>query len=70
MFEYLPYDLAGLIESTLTISHDHVRWYCYQLLRGIEYMHAHDFVHRCVLCRQCCAMHAAQVLSPVVIHVS
>lgn len=48
VFEYLPYDLAGLIESGMDFTHDHIRWYALQLLRGIEYMHANDFVHRSV----------------------
>jgi serine/threonine protein kinase len=58
VFEYLPYDLAGLIESGMDFTHDHIRWYALQLLRGIKYMHANDFVHRqgpaCV--SLCCAM--------------
>lgn len=47
VFEYLEYDLTGIIESPeIKISQDHIKAWSNQLLKGVHYMHINKIVHR------------------------
>lgn len=47
VFEYLEYDLTGIIETKeINIALDHVKSWSHQLLKGVQYMHINKIVHR------------------------
>ena len=47
VFEYVDFDLAGLLDSELVrLSESHIRSYTKQLLDGILYMHTNGIIHR------------------------
>lgn len=46
VFEYLDYDMAGLLESTYILKPVEIKLFLYQLLQALAYMHENDFVHR------------------------
>ena len=47
VFEYLDYDLTGIIETKeIKLTLDHVKSWSKQLLRGVHYMHINKIVHR------------------------
>jgi len=47
VFEYLEYDLCGIIETPeIKISQDHIKSWSHQLLKGVHYMHINKIVHR------------------------
>lgn len=47
VFEYLEYDLTGIIETPeITLSLDHVKSWSNQLLKGVHYMHTNRVIHR------------------------
>ena len=47
VFEYLEYDLTGIIESPeIKISQDHIKSWSNQLLKGVHYMHINKIIHR------------------------
>lgn len=47
VFEYLEYDLTGIIESPeIKISQDHIKSWSKQLLSGVHYMHVNKIIHR------------------------
>ncbi|KAL7445944.1 hypothetical protein ACHAXM_011763 [Skeletonema potamos] len=47
VFEYLEYDLTGIIESPeIKISQDHIKSWSKQLLKGVHYMHINKIIHR------------------------
>lgn len=47
VFEYLEYDLTGIIETKeINITLDHVKSWSHQLLKGVQYMHINKIVHR------------------------
>lgn len=47
VFEYLEYDLTGIIETKeINIKLDHVKSWSHQLLKGVQYMHINKIVHR------------------------
>lgn len=47
VFEYLEYDLTGIIESReIRYNQDHIKSWTYQLLSGVHYMHVNKILHR------------------------
>ena len=47
VFEYLEYDLCGIIETAdIKISQDHIKSWSQQLLKGVHYMHINKIIHR------------------------
>lgn len=47
VFEYVDYDLAGLLGSDdVILSPDHIRCYAKQLFEGVYYMHKNNILHR------------------------
>ena len=47
VFEYLEYDLTGIIETKeIKITQDHIKSWSKQLLKGVHYMHINKIVHR------------------------
>ena len=47
VFEYLEYDLTGIIETKeIKITQDHIKSWSNQLLKGCHYMHINKIVHR------------------------
>lgn len=46
-FEYLEYDLTGIIETReIKLTQDHIKSWSNQLLKGVHYMHINKIVHR------------------------
>ena len=41
-------DLARIIESPQQLTTPHVKYFLYQLLRGLKYAHSAHVLHRCV----------------------
>ena len=39
-------DLHRIIKSTQPLSDDHVRYFAYQILRGLKYLHSANVMHR------------------------
>lgn len=51
VFEYMPHDLHGLIESKLVeLNEDHVGLFFKQLMLGLEHCHSKNFLHRDIKC--------------------
>lgn len=47
VFEYLEYDLTGVLETPeIRITQDHVKSWSQQLLGGVHYMHTNKVIHR------------------------
>mmetsp|Transcript_40055 Transcript_40055/g.120714 ORF Transcript_40055/g.120714 Transcript_40055/m.120714 type:complete len:455 (-) Transcript_40055:466-1830(-) len=47
VFEYLEYDLTGVLETReIRLSQDHVKSWSQQLLSGVHYMHKNRIIHR------------------------
>ena len=47
VFEYLEYDLTGILETPeIRLSQDHVKSWSQQLLNGVHYMHKNKVIHR------------------------
>ena len=47
VFEYLEYDLTGVLETPeIRLSQDHVKSWSQQLLSGCHYMHKNKIIHR------------------------
>jgi RIO-like serine/threonine protein kinase len=47
VFEYIPYDLSGLIKSKdIVVSEMHVMSYMKQILSGMAYLHKNNIIHR------------------------
>lgn len=47
VFEYLEYDLTGIIETKeIKLTQDHIKSWSKQLLKGVHYMHINKIVHR------------------------
>lgn len=47
VFEYMDHDLTGLMDTpTVRFSESQVKCYMIQLLRGLEYCHRHEVLHR------------------------
>lgn len=47
VFEYHEYDLTGILEtSEIRFTQDHIKSWAMQLLRGVNYMHVNNIVHR------------------------
>jgi cyclin-dependent kinase 12/13 len=47
VFEYLEYDLTGIIETPeIKITQDHIKSWSKQLLSGVHYMHMNNIIHR------------------------
>jgi cyclin-dependent kinase 12/13 len=46
-FEYLEYDLTGVIETKeIKITQDHIKSWSNQLLKGVHFMHINKIIHR------------------------
>lgn len=51
VFEYLEYDLTGILETPeIRFSQDHVKSWSQQLLAGTHYMHMQKVIHRDLKC--------------------
>jgi len=47
VFEYLEYDLTGIIETKdIKLTQDHIKSWSNQLLKGVHYMHINKILHR------------------------
>ena len=47
VFEYLEFDLTGIIETPeIKLTQDHVKSWSKQLLSGVHYMHVNKIIHR------------------------
>lgn len=47
VFEYMDHDLTGLMDTpTIRFTESHVKCYMIQLLKGLEYCHSHEVLHR------------------------
>jgi len=47
VFEYLEYDLTGILETPeIRMTQDHVKSWSQQLLQGVHYMHTNKVIHR------------------------
>jgi serine/threonine protein kinase len=47
VFEYLEYDLTGVLETPeIRLTQDHVKSWSQQLLNGVHYMHKNKVIHR------------------------
>jgi cyclin-dependent kinase 12/13 len=47
VFEYLEYDLTGIIETPeIKLTQDHIKSWSKQLLSGVHYMHVNKIIHR------------------------
>lgn len=47
VFEYLEYDLTGVLETPeIRLTQDHVKSWSQQLLHGVHYMHKNKVIHR------------------------
>ncbi|GKY98870.1 hypothetical protein MPSEU_000843000 [Mayamaea pseudoterrestris] len=47
VFEYLEYDLTGILETPeIRFSQDHIKSWSQQLLAGVHYMHTNKVIHR------------------------
>jgi len=47
VFEYLEYDLTGILETPdIRVCQDHIKSWSQQLLRGVHYMHINRIIHR------------------------
>lgn len=47
VFEYLEYDLTGILETPeIRFTQDHVKSWSQQLLQGVHYMHVNKVIHR------------------------
>eukprot|EP01138_Halocafeteria_seosinensis_P006698 gb/GECG01006847.1/.p1 GENE.gb/GECG01006847.1/~~gb/GECG01006847.1/.p1 ORF type:complete len:605 (+),score=70.32 gb/GECG01006847.1/:1-1815(+) len=50
VFEYVPYDMAGLILSPLKMDRKTIKVYVYQLLRALAHLHNAKHIHRDLKC--------------------
>jgi len=46
IFELMESDLTNVIKSGQSLSIEHVRFFSYQLLRGLKYLHSRGIIHR------------------------
>ena len=47
VFEYMEYDLTGVLETTaINFTQDHIKSWTHQLLKGCHYMHVNKVIHR------------------------
>jgi cyclin-dependent kinase 12/13 len=47
VFEYLEYDLTGILETPeIRFTQDHIKSWSQQLLQGVHYMHTNKVIHR------------------------
>jgi cyclin-dependent kinase 12/13 len=46
VFEYMEYDLSGLVDRGMCLTQAHVMCYSKQLLEAVAFMHKHDLIHR------------------------
>ena len=44
-------DLRQLINSNVTFSSDHIKYFMYQILCGVKYMHSANILHRDLVSR-------------------
>ena len=46
VFEYMEFDLSGLVDKGLCLTQSHVMCYAKQLLEAVAFMHKQGFIHR------------------------
>lgn len=46
VFEYMEFDLSGLVDKGLCLTNSHVMCYTKQLLEAVAFMHKQGFIHR------------------------
>lgn len=46
MFDLMESDLHRIIYSKQDLSEEHIRYFLYQLLRGLKYIHSANVIHR------------------------
>ena len=50
VFDYVEYDLSGLLHSDLPFNQDRIRCYMVQLLTVLQFMHERNYLHRDLKC--------------------
>jgi serine/threonine protein kinase len=50
LFEFVDYDLSGLLKAKYELSQDMIRSYMHQLLSGIKFLHDNRVIHRDLKC--------------------
>lgn len=46
VFEYMEYDINGLINKNIEFEIPHIKCLAHQLLKAVEYLHSVDVMHR------------------------
>ena len=46
VFEYMQTDLEKVINSKMNLTDEHIKFFVYQILKGIYYLHSGDVIHR------------------------
>lgn len=46
IFEIMETDLGSIVKSTQELSHKHIQFFLYQILRGMKYVHSAGILHR------------------------
>ena len=46
MTDFMETDLQHIISSTQTLSDSHIKYFVYQILRGLKYVHSANVLHR------------------------
>ncbi len=46
VYELMETDLSSIIKSNQDLSDEHIRYFLYQLLRGLKYIHSANIIHR------------------------
>ena len=49
IFELMETDLYRVIHSTQVLTEDHAKFFIYQVLKALDFMHANGIVHRDVV---------------------
>lgn len=46
VYELMETDLGAIIKSNQELSEEHVKYFLYQLLRGLKFIHSANIIHR------------------------
>lgn len=46
VFDYMDTDLKRVLESNQTLTNDHIKYFAYQILNGIAFIHQSGIIHR------------------------